>query len=44
MVVDKMDHICYIVVAACPFELQIIRKEGEKVDKFHPLKYEIARL
>lgn len=39
----KVHPICYIVDVECPFGPQIIKKEGEEIDLYNPLEYEIAR-
>lgn len=33
VVIDKVHHICFIVDLAYPFDLQIIKKESDKIDR-----------
>lgn len=44
VMVHMVYHIRYIVHVTCPFDVGIIEKEGAKIDKHNPVKYERIRL
>lgn len=39
-----MHYMCDIIDAAFLFDPQIGKKEGEKIDEYNSLRYEIARI
>lgn len=34
VVVDKVQHRCYVLNVACPFELRIVEKKNVKIDRY----------
>ena len=39
-----MTKSCTIIDVACPFDIRIVSKEREKIEKYHDLKHEIKRI
>ena len=44
VILDKETRKCKIIDIACPFDIRMIDKEREKVDRYQDLKWELKRI
>ena len=44
VVLEKKERVCYIIDVACPFNIQVLEKEQEKISQYQDLKIKVQNI